>query len=217
MEFTEFIQLIRDIKIEEVTTAVEATPGLATRVYSDSNYPLHLAALVKSVEIAKVLIDAGAQIDRTNAHGETALIGCISSGSVEVAEYLISEGASLNGSEKRRSPLEMCIGLGNLDMFSILVKAGATVIPSLVYIAIVNGRQKSLEFLVDNGVSIDLVDENGMTLLHVAAKSGNYLAVNYLVGQGAKMDAENSDGKKPIEFMSDTLEIIKATIALFEF
>ena len=60
---------------------------------SGRSRPLHAAASVNSVEIASLLLKAGAEINATNSLGYTPLFVAVINENKQVAEFLIQSGA----------------------------------------------------------------------------------------------------------------------------
>ena len=64
------------------------------------DYPLHLAAELNHIEVIKVLLDDGADINEIDDEGSSPLIVAIIFQSFDAAEYLIKQGADVNIVEK---------------------------------------------------------------------------------------------------------------------
>ena len=58
--------------------------------------PLHLAAMNGLVAVARVLVEAGADLDSVNKIGQTALIYAVVEEQVEMVRLLIEKGADVN-------------------------------------------------------------------------------------------------------------------------
>jgi ankyrin repeat protein len=65
------------------------------------------------------------------------------------------------------------------------------------------GQNACVKKLLDCGASIDAVDENGNTGLHLASRLGFDLVINFLISRGAKLDIKNSEGKTASEVALD--------------
>lgn len=62
-------------------------------------------------------------------------------------------------------------------------------------------RKGSVDFVVsaiDQGVPVDLTDENGNTLLMLAAYYGHAVLAEALIARGADVDAQNDRGQTPL-------------------
>ncbi|KAH0792106.1 serine/threonine-protein phosphatase 6 regulatory ankyrin repeat subunit B isoform X1 [Histomonas meleagridis] len=58
--------------------------------------PLYLAVKANSLEITKILIDAGALVNQPIATGETAIFEAVREGKAEMVEFLLKSGANVN-------------------------------------------------------------------------------------------------------------------------
>src|SRR5262249_59665241 len=72
-----------------------AKEGLIEWAHGGST-PLLIAARLSGAEMARVLLDAGADVNETTAAGESALVLAAHSGNVKFADYLLGRGANVN-------------------------------------------------------------------------------------------------------------------------
>jgi ankyrin repeat protein len=80
------------------------------------------------VDIAKYIIDKGADLNLRNDQGNDALIVSINHNHFELGEYLINKGANVNAKNKRGfTPLMMATSKGSLKLTKMLVERGAIV------------------------------------------------------------------------------------------
>ena len=104
----------------------EMTPTLVVAVEADS------LAVYKNLELVKLLVESGkVDIGMKNKRGETAFHVAVEKGHVEIAEYLIRKGASVNG------PV---ISAENGAMFPL-------------WEAVRNDHVKVVELLIENGAN----------------------------------------------------------------
>ena len=72
------------------------------------NTPLHLAVWSNHIEIAKLLLKAGADVEAINKYGNTPLHSASYNNSIETAKLLIKAGADLDAKNKwEETPLHL--------------------------------------------------------------------------------------------------------------
>jgi ankyrin repeat protein len=132
--------------------------------YNDPNEenPLIIAILNRKNKIFNLLIDiAELDINSSTAH-ETFKIALYNE-NLEVAKKMIDLKFNINSKYKNNYALtEIC----KYDRF------------------------KSIEFLLENGANINIIDSEGRTPVEIAYLNRNNKIVNYLISKGAKLDKE---------------------------
>lgn len=101
--------------------AGEKKQSLAAATTSAGNTPLMWACWAGSVDVAKLLISAGADPFFCNDNGMNAAHWAASSGNVEMCEYLYNEcGLAFQGPEtkdnKGKSPLDISLSFGRANV-----------------------------------------------------------------------------------------------------
>ncbi len=95
----------------------------------EDNYnltPLHWAALNGSVEIARMLIDAGADVNVQTNGGRTPLHWAARRGEVEIARMLIDAGADVNVQDEwGKTSLHYAAEYEQIEVIKMLLDAGA--------------------------------------------------------------------------------------------
>ncbi len=124
-KFHSSMAAIRSGNLEGLRSLLREDPTLAT-ARSSKSHPTLLQCLTldgsgvpNNVEMAKLLIDAGAEINGP-------LVACASGDNVEVAAVLLDAGASING-VGLWSPLEEALYWGSDGMRDMLLERGASV------------------------------------------------------------------------------------------
>ena len=72
--------------------------------------------------------------------------------------------------------------------------------PKPIHWACVNGHFVTVDILLQNGVSIDTVDNRHCTPLIIAAQYGKTMLVGYLIGKGARKDLTDLDGDNALHW-----------------
>ncbi|MCA9450404.1 MAG: ankyrin repeat domain-containing protein, partial [Candidatus Omnitrophica bacterium] len=139
----------------------------------DAFAPLHFAAWKGEVEIARILIDAGAQIDvHRRPYGETPLLLAIHHERIDMVKYLLERGADCRATNfLDQSPLSFAAQVGNVEALSLLLESGA---------------------------EVDQAMEDGRTPLFIAVSTGQIEAATRLIEFGADLEAESRSGHTPL-------------------
>ena len=113
---------------ERVSALLTLDGKLADQYSADGFTPLGLAIFFGHEEVARQLVDAGADVDRPsrNATRVAPLHSAVASGSVALVKLLLEHGAHPDGAEfLEATPLHSAAGHGNHEMVELLLAAGA--------------------------------------------------------------------------------------------
>lgn len=142
---------------------------------------LHLAAETDQVETAQLLIDSGADIEALTAWGATPLEWAAVMGSSKVADLLLARGAS-------GLTLIVAAGLGKLETVKSIIASGADLSAH---------RRRGAPETPDDHWPVDSAHIQGDVLsdaLFAAARNGHTEVVEYLLDEGAQVDAKGVFG-----------------------
>eukprot|EP00794_Sanderia_malayensis_P000576 gene576-1235_t len=161
--------------------SVAGTQSLTSEDLAEE-YGLHLAAREDSVEaikyncvaVARLLVERGADINRRNIYGATALHFSTRRGNTEIARLLLDQ----NG-------------------IDIKIKDNGDVTP--LHQAAISGDVEITQKLLDQGADIYSKDREGENALHFAASEGNADIVDVLM---ATFDGDMVDGKPGVNKIS---------------
>ncbi|KAG0125660.1 ankyrin repeat-containing domain protein [Tuber indicum] len=174
-----------------------AAPKYATKA-------IYYAAANRDADMVRYILEKGATIGLANLDGEK--IGdeekmC----SKDIVDFVVKKGANLvlnnNDNNGDFRAINWAAWNRKLAMTKFLVSRGAdiTFVPttddeSLLSDAIKGGEPEIVEFLLDNGLSMEINDyfETG---LHVAAQVGQLLMAQLLVDRGINISSHNGDGE----------------------
>lgn len=161
------------------------------------------AARQGSIEAAKALVEAGADINEGDADGHTPLLIAILNNHDDLAEMLIDKGADVNAADKDgRTPLFTAVDqhdvdwsdrpfvketdkLSSLDIIKSLVEHKANINAQLTGAPII---KKAAQDNADRTIAA------GGTAFMRAARSGDVEVMQYLLDHGADPKLTNKDG-----------------------
>jgi hypothetical protein len=136
--------------------------------------PLHWAAIQGNVEIASLLLNAGAELDYADSTGQTALMHAVQNSHVLLAHLLAdSAGANLQVRDREKH--------------------------TLLHWATYREDYKMCNFLLNRGLLPNDTDVNGATALHWAAVRGLPGVIPLLLERGADRTLRDAAGKTAVE------------------
>jgi ankyrin repeat protein len=158
-----------------------------------------------SIDMLKLLVEVGADINSTDYDQRTCLHLAASEGNGPVVEYLLSAGATPNAKDRwGGTPLRDAVRHNHGHVTTTLRAMGGVLAYSEVEASAELcelARRGSLELLrqqVLNGVAVDAADYDKRTCLHLAASEGNLPICELLVGFNADINARDRWGGTPL-------------------
>ena len=165
--------------------------------------PLHKAAENGSLEMVKILIEMGADIDAKDEGKATPLHYCILVGNIEIVKILLQKGADMEARLEGEvisvcTPLHVAVKFSHMDI---------------------------VKLLLGNGAQINTQDKIGNTVLHHTVENDTYHfdpfdpyffleIVKYLLEHGAQVDIRNNDNKTPFDLANEHQNFEMAKILL---
>ncbi len=144
----------------------------------------------KKLEIAKLLIKHGIELDMMDPNHYSAMIYAINEEYVSVVKALLEKGANIQPDEKWSfSPLGFALQSGNTEIISLLIGAGAKVESSnSPMISAVRSRYiETVKLLIDRGYDVNAMDSSERTALQYAAYYSREDIIDLLTKNGAKI------------------------------
>ncbi|KAI0296792.1 hypothetical protein B0F90DRAFT_1819818 [Multifurca ochricompacta] len=171
---------------------------------------LHAVSAMGCTEVARVLLENGADVNIQGVAEWTPLHYASDRGHAGVLRLLLKFGAEVNNrTPADRIPLLLGSEEGHLEVVRALLEHGAdpntwrlqTRTP--LYRALEQGHFAVAQLLLENGADVNARNDNGWTLLHVASNQGNLEVVRLLLERGANVQARNKLGRTPFQEASE--------------
>lgn len=219
----EFAIAIESGDLEAIKSLIEGGAKADTIIdYGEHKItPLMKAAWDGQIEIAKYLIDSGADVNAVDDQQETPLFSAIKRERVEITQLLIDRGAKVNIRDSRQfTPLITAAAAGSQEIVRILVKAGGNIKDEMygltpLMFAVASRKVDVLKLLVELGAPVDQVSStSGQTALLSAIYAGNAEMVQALIDLKANVNFRTKDGDTPLKAaakgdQTDLIEMLK--------
>ena len=168
MDIGDIIYIIRNQRPNELEIALGYT-DFANASTFEGHSLLHHACIENKLEMCRVLIRAGADVNAQDEFNRTPLMEQIASGNIniEIIKLLLASGANVN-----------------------LIDADGH---SALYFAIIFENEAVIRYLIDNGANVKEVD-----ILDAATRTGSEQLLELLLSKGADVNQKNREDKTPL-------------------
>jgi ankyrin repeat protein len=166
-KYDELEAAIEDNDSEALERLIQENPGIVHREDHSGQTPLITACILAYIDMVKILLTHGANINHQAKNGDSALFTAVLQKEIEIVEYLIERGANVN----------------------IVTKQGDS---SLIMAS--RNRLDIVELLVTHGANVNHQNKTGYTPLFTATLEGKPDIVEYLIIQGADVNARTTAG-----------------------
>ncbi|XP_049790340.1 serine/threonine-protein phosphatase 6 regulatory ankyrin repeat subunit A [Schistocerca nitens] len=162
---------------------------------------LHLATRRRDVDMVRILVDYGANVDMQNGEGQTALHIAAGEGDEALVKYFYTVRANPSIIDNQdRTPMHLAAENGHAGVIELLAdkykasiyertKDGST----LMHIASLNGHTECAMMLFKKGVYLHMPNKGGARSIHTAARYGHVGIISTLLQKGEKVDVPTHD------------------------
>ncbi|XP_066253302.1 serine/threonine-protein phosphatase 6 regulatory ankyrin repeat subunit B isoform X3 [Euwallacea similis] len=162
---------------------------------------LHLAVRRKDIDMVRILVDYGTNVDIRNGDGQTPLHIAAAEGDEVLVKYFYGVRASASVTDNQdRTPMHLAAENGHANIIELLAdkfkasifertKDGST----LMHIASLNGHADCAMMLFKKGVYLHMPNKDGARSIHTAARYGHVGIINTLLQKGEKVDVTTND------------------------
>ena len=151
--------------------------------------PLLFAARHGRIDSARLLLDAGADVNETAPNGESALVRASFSGQGMFAAFLLERGADPNAADAGYTALHTAVSRGDLELVKALCAGGADPNARITQGSL---QQRNLNWYALSG------SLSGATPFWLAAKYAEVDIMRFLAATGADPLLSPDNGKTPL-------------------
>jgi ankyrin repeat protein len=214
----EITEAVKNADTAQVSAMLKKDPALANFIDSNAWSPLRTAALENNAEMIKLLLDHGADIDKT-AGGRTALFEAAAQGSVDALKVLLAAGAGVDVRDSHQATPLMTSG-GNIEVMTLLLAAGAdidaqggsgrTTLSQVAH----RGRKDAVNLLLKRGAAVETKGGIGRLFVQSAIQHGLTNLLNRLIKGGANIGISSAEGGTMVHLaaMGGSNDIIKMLV-----
>ena len=136
------------------------------------------------LDVAKFLLEHGADPDAKNVYYETPLHRASFNGSVKGTQLMLEHGASIHARTKKgRTPLHRTLDGAHYDFYTLFLD--------------------TTRCLLEHGADVDALDDEHATSLHLASVYDNVKGARLLLEHGANVRLEDKKGRTPFQIASE--------------
>jgi ankyrin repeat protein len=162
--------------------------------------PLILSVESFDLEVAKTLVECGADINAQAMRGYTALLWAARNGFKDLVNFLIDKRASIDD-DKLDMAFQFAVLNGLFRLYEYVQEKGFNIAevkerdPGLIFPVCAGGSVEIVRLLVEQGFNLDQTESDGWTPLHYAASQGRVEVMKYLIDNGVNLNARNAKGE----------------------
>lgn len=211
-----------------VKTILQIDKSIINQVDNKGVSPLYIAAENGHLDIVQLLIAEGADFNLVNKYNYSPLFIACATHRTEIVKLLVQQPNIIidpleNLQDSKPSaiaavnPLAVAADRGFLDILKIIVKKikaspiRLIITEQALFAAVIKNQFPVIQYLLTEGVTVNLLDPEGKTPLWYACCANNKSIVDWLINKGADVNLSNKAGQTPLNLVCSTgyLELAK--------
>lgn len=205
--------------LEIVKYLIDKGAVVNTNIFSDDGLPGRRRNdndknEVANSEILKMLVRYGADVNSKDINHLTPLEKACdyARGNKKIVETFIELGANITD-----CAFIYATNYGHLAVMETFVNNGykikSDILSSADFILLYRCYPKNLEFLLENGVDVNVKNKISVTPLMIASKESNFKSVKLLIEHGADVNAVDENGRTALDYANMEYEFEKKLLA----
>lgn len=217
------VEAAKNGDLRKVKTILAQNPSKLNATDDDKYTALHWACMRTHWDIAKFLIEKGANVNAVGGDGGTILNWTVHHDNVEIVKLMVEKGAKLNvRNQWGMTELHTAIWRGCINVTEYLLNSGSDPMIrtnegwTAMHYAFRSGHDDVIEMLKKRGLSLNEKDNNGRLPRHLYFKKPNPIKLSnseldeyegkYYIGDYLMLDVwREGDRLKIIEFGPDEI------------
>ncbi len=163
------------------------------------------ASLHGHLEVAKLLIAKGADVNTKNKYSETALNFATEKGHKDIVELLMQNGADITAKNKYGANLvHSAASSGNMELVKLFLDKGVNWNAKsynqkgILHFAVHGGNVEIVKLFLDKGADVNHADKNKYLPLTEACIRDSVDIARLLIDNGTKVNGPKKDSEKPL-------------------
>jgi len=201
MGITPLMRAAHDGLIEDVKRFLKSGAMIDAAESARGTTALMMAAAAGHVDVMKVLLDAGADREKLDKRGRSALLVALDEQQSAAAICLLQAKVKVDVEDSGKyTALTLACRNGDKAAVELLLKLHAKVEASdansysPMHVASVLNRKEIVELLIDAGAGVNVKDDNWITPLMMACQGGAKETAELLIKRGAKIELADRKG-----------------------
>ncbi|SAL96596.1 hypothetical protein [Absidia glauca] len=198
-----------------IPTDIASQPDLLARLHSDQEYqsrPLNIAVLGGHLDMVRLLLSAGADINLKDGRGRTALICAIYGLDLDTSNINTTNLHLISQTHEAHLSIMKNVLLRHPNLYVATLDAPQYEIKGITPLCLASylGKSEIIQLLLEDGrVDVNGTDSKNASALMYAARDGNLPIVQMLLSYDASPDITDSHGWSAIQYAEMNPDIVQ--------